>query len=245
MIPLSAFVLMSSSGGRDDGRTGSPGDGGASCATCHTGGSSGVSVAITTNIPTGGYQTNTEYDITVTSTSATSVNGFQLTAEKTSDNSKIGTFTAGTGSRVTSNRITHTSGGQKTWSFKWTAPATDQGIIKFYAATVAANGNGGFDSGDLVATTSTADVVALGLSKEQQLDFAMYPNPSADFLNIQLPTGTSNADVKLFDVTGRLMKSANVSSATNRINVRDLSTGMYVLKIETDGKIGSKQFVKK
>ncbi len=244
LIPFSALVLMSSSGGRDDGRTGSPGDSGATCATCHTGGTSGTSVAITTNIPAGGYATSTEYDITVTTSSSESKHGFQLTAEKTSDNGKIGSFTAGTGSRVISSRVTHSNPDQSTWSFKWTSPATDVGNVKFYAASVAANGNNTNDSGDKVVTTSTSDFSVLGLSKEVQLDFAMYPNPSTDYVTVQLPSGSLKADVSVFDLAGRLMKTSSITSSSNKIDVQDLSTGMYILKIESEGKVGSKQFLK-
>jgi len=245
LIPVSAFILMSSSTGRDDGRTGSPGDGGNSCSTCHTGSSSGTTVAITTNIPNEGYQTSTEYDITVTTTSSLSNHGFQLTAEKTSDDSKIGTFTAGTGSRVTNARITHSDDSQSSWSFKWTSPATDVGDFKFYAATVAANGNNSNDAGDEVATTSTAGFSVLGLAKEVQLDFAMYPNPSSDYLVVQLPSGSLKAAISVFDLAGRLMKTSSITSSANKVDVQDLSTGMYILKIESEGKTGSKQFIKK
>jgi len=244
LIPVSAFILMSSSTGRDDGRTGSPGDGGNSCATCHSGSSSGTSVAITTNIPNEGYQTNTEYDITVTTTSSASSHGFQLTAEKTSDNSKIGSFTAGTGTRVTSSRITHSGDSQSSWSFKWTSPGTDVGDFKFYAAAVAANGNSSNDSGDEVALTSTAGFSVLGLSKEVQLDFAMFPNPSSDHITIQLPSGVSKADLNVFDISGRLVLQSNIISQNQLVNVTDLSSGIYVVKIQSEGKVGSRQFIK-
>lgn len=244
LIPFSAFILMSNSGGRDDGRTGSPGDGNASCAACHTGGTSGTSVAITTNIPAGGYQTSTEYDITVTTSSSASRHGFQLTAEKTSDNGKVGSFTAGANTRVTGDRITHSNATQNTWTFKWTSPATDVGNVKFYAASVAANGNGGADSGDKTVTTSTSDFSVLGIAKEKQLDFALYPNPSSNNINIQLPTGVSKAEVNLFDISGRLVKSATVTSSSQLVDVKDLSSGVYVLKIQSEGKVGAKQFIK-
>ncbi|NVK52301.1 MAG: T9SS type A sorting domain-containing protein [Flavobacteriaceae bacterium] len=243
LIPATAFVLMSSSGGRDDGRTGSPGDGGQTCTACHSGGSFGASLSITTDIPAGGYEANKEYNITVTNSSSASAHGFQLTAEKSSDNSKVGTFAAGSGSRVSGSRITHSSDGQSSWSFKWTAPATAVGNVKFYAASVAANNNGG-TSGDQVVTASTGDFSVLGISKENLLDFAMYPNPSKDFLTVQLPSGSAKATVRVFDLSGRELKTATISSNTDKVNVANLSTGVYLLKVDSEGKIGSKQFIK-
>ena len=245
MIPLSAFILMSSSTGRDDARTGSPGDGGATCTACHGGGSFGASINISTNIPGGGYETSTEYDITVNVSSSASAHGFQITAEETSGNSKVGTFVAGTGSRVTGagKRVTHSNPNQNSWMFKWTSPSSDQGSIKFYAAGNAANGNGA-TSGDQIVTTSTSGFTVLGLSTVSKLNFTMFPNPSKDYLTIQLPTGVLNADVQLFDITGRLLKTSNGIASNKQIDVQDLSSGIYILKITAEGKSGTKQFIK-
>ena len=244
LIPFSALVLMSSSGGRDDGKTGSPGDGGVTCSQCHSGGDFGLSPTITTNIPAAGYEVNTAYTITVTG-AASAAGGFQLTAEKLSDNSKVGTFTAGTGSRVTGQRITHSNLSNSSWTFTWTSPGTAQSNIKFYAAVNAANGDGG-TGGDEIATTSTGSLHALEITADKQLDFEMYPNPSSDFIKIQLPSGILNGTVKIMDIRGRVLQTTRISSISfNEIDVRNLSKGMYLLKIESDSKIGLQQFIKK
>jgi len=246
MIPFSAFLLMSSSGGRDDGRTGSPGDGSASCVSCHTGGNFGASISITTDIPSGGYQTNTQYAISVNISSSASAHGFQLTAERISDDAKVGSFVAGSGSRVTGSRVTHSASNQNSWSFHWTSPATQQGSVKFYAAGNAANGNGSANDGaDQTVTTSTSAIAVLGVSREAQFDFAMYPNPATEYVNIQLPTEISKAEVNVYDLTGRLLKTAMITSEMQVIDVRHLSTGIYVLQIHADGKTGTQQFLKK
>ena len=101
---------MSNSSGRTSGSSGSPGDGGKTCTDCHAGGNFSASLQITDDIPAGGYELNTDYNITVTNTSTASKHGFQVTAEKTSNDSKVGIFTAGTGSQAFSNDnyLTHT-----------------------------------------------------------------------------------------------------------------------------------------
>ncbi|MFL0204943.1 choice-of-anchor V domain-containing protein [Tenacibaculum maritimum] len=244
-IPISAFVLMSSSGGRNDGRTGSLGDGGASCATCHTGGASGASLAITTNIPSTGYDVNTVYDVTVALSSSTATSGFQLTAEKISDNSKIGTFITGTGSRVTGQRITHNGTNLKTWSFKWRSPSTSESLVKFYAAAVAANGNGVNDSGDKVVLATTGSIQSLGIEEAKRLNFSMHPNPSSEKeVTVQLPTEISTAKVDVYDISGKFIKSEEVSSRKDKITVKDLSRGTYIFRVAADGKLGAQQFIK-
>ena len=115
-IPLTAFVLMSNSGGRTGAYSGSPGDVN-NCTACHSGASvSESNITITTNIPSTGYAFNTQYDVTITNTAGGSRNGFQVTAEKDSNNSKAGTFSVANGSNDTravngNSHITHTSSG--------------------------------------------------------------------------------------------------------------------------------------
>lgn len=249
LIPLTAFVLMAVSSGRDGGFSGSPGDSSNTCTNCHSGGNFGASATIQTELPSGGYALNTSYGIQVDITgSSANKHGFQITAERVSDNSKVGTFTVnGTDNKVVNGgtHVTHTSTGnsKSSWNFNWTSPTTDVGEVKFYVAALAANANGN-TSGDQVVTATSGNFNVLSLAKEDQIDFAMYPNPSIDYLIVQLPSGSLEADVTVFDISGRLVKNSAITSSSNRVDVKDLSSGLYVLRINSEGKTGSKQFIK-
>ena len=75
------FILLfsSNSGGFDSDRTGSPNSGGATCASCHVGGTGGGSVVLT-NAPTT-YAYNMTYNMTLTVADADMQRaGFQITA---------------------------------------------------------------------------------------------------------------------------------------------------------------------
>ena len=243
-IPVSAFLLMSSSGGRSDAMSGSPGDGGATCAACHSGGNFGASVEITTNIPVTGYLLDTDYTINVNTTSSSSSHGFQLTAESSS-NVKIGTFTAGSGTRTVNNNKAITQSfpsGTGDWSFTWRSPSTDLGNVTFYTAVNAANGTGGI-TGDQVVTASTS-LPSLSTKSFNSLAFDMYPNPSKSDVTIDLPSASSKAKVEFYDYVGRLALSTTISSGNNKVNVNELSSGMYILKVTADDKIGTKKFIK-
>ena len=56
-----------------------------------------------------------------------------------------------------------------------------------------------------------------------QTDFAIYPNPTSDVLNI--PAGFS--DIKLFDITGRVVYTA--ASVESTIDLSTLTAGTYIL----------------
>ncbi|MDA9339557.1 T9SS type A sorting domain-containing protein [Polaribacter sp.] len=245
MIPTMAFILMSNSGGKTGAFSGSPGDGGTSCTSCHSGGSFGASVAITHNIPDTGYLLNTNYDVTVTGSSSASSHGFQMTAEKVSDNSKIGTLIAGSTSSLTNGNanITHSNASNNSWSYQWKSPATDEGRITFFAALVAANGNGA-TSGDQVVTGNSGQISSLSIADAKRLNFEMYPNPAVTELTIQLPSGANEANVEFYDYMGRLTLSQKISISDPQINVSNLSSGMYLLKVLSDDKIGTQKFIK-
>ena len=71
-------------------------------------------------------------------------------------------------------------------------------------------------------------------------NFTLYPNPVRNALNIKL--AESLEKVEVYSVLGRKV----LENYTSVINVSNLSSGMYLLKVYTqDGKVGIKRFVKK
>jgi hypothetical protein len=245
MIPTMAFILMSNSGGKSGAFSGSPGDGGTTCTGCHSGGNFGASVAITHNIPDTGYLLDTNYNVTVSASSSASEHGFQMTAEKVSDDSKIGTLIAGSTSSLTNGNanITHTNSSNSSWSFQWKSPATDEGRVTFFGALVAANGNGGF-TGDQVVTGDSGQISSLSIADAKRLEFEMYPNPAVTDLTIQLPSGANEATVEFYDSMGRLSLSKIIDISDPQINISNLSRGVYLLKVLSEDKIGTQKFVK-
>ncbi len=162
LIPL-VIILYANSSGSPGGKSGSPGDAGATCVQCHSGTANATSGWITSNIPPSGYVPGETYQITATGThSGVGSFGFELTAENTSGG-KVGTFAITDAPRTKlinqGNAVTHTfngttvSGNSSSWSANWTAPGTDIGQIRFYAAFNAANGNGN-TSGDVIYTST-------------------------------------------------------------------------------------------
>lgn len=155
-------TIQSNSSGAPAGHAGSPFDnGGATCSSCHSGGSFSPTVSVTTNIPAGGYVPGTTYQLTATvSAVGASKFGFQTTAQGLGG-TQLGTLVSTSGQTQLlsgSKYITHTSSGNsgtgtKTWTFNWTAPNPAAGTVPFFTAFVAANNNGQ-NSGDVVSTST-------------------------------------------------------------------------------------------
>ncbi len=61
----------------------------------------------------------------------------------------------------------------------------------------------------------------------------VYPNPTSNEINIITNNLSGNMNVKLYSVTGKLMINENVdASLNNKIDVRNLQDGIYMLTIE-------------
>jgi len=231
--------------------TGSPGDGYDDCTLCHdtNPGNFSLVTTINTNIPVTGYVLGQTYTINLT-TSSTGASGwgFELTAEK-AGGTKVGVYnmTGATGSPkiITSGgSVTHSNDTFDTWSFNWTAPSVDEGDITFYAAVLAANGSG--TGGDQVVTTSkVVSASTLSIDEKNSLAFDIFPNPISNQLNIKLPNEISDGSVEIFDFSGKSVFKSKVNRFENVLNLNSLSSGMYIIKLTTEDRIGIKKLIKK
>jgi len=73
-------------------------------------------------------------------------------------------------------------------------------------------------------------------------DFLIYPNPAKSFLAIRLPSTADRKELKIFDVSGKLVKVAEkVTSAQEhknevRISLKGMNPGIYFLRIGKETK---------
>lgn len=245
IVPILGFLFISSSGGMSGGLSGSPGDSGNTCSQCHNGGNFNAVANISSNIPASGYVAGNVYSVTLSVVSSSSKHGFQLTAENQSG-SKMGTFSAGTGSQTvnSSKAVTHTSAGtsQTSWTFNWTAPSTANSSVVFYAAVNATNSN--FNStGDQVVTTQR---VFEALSNENILSnkYKLYPNPTVDIININGLDNAINTQISILNYFGQTLKVIDLKANQSSIEVSDLEPGMYFLLFKNESQKSITTFVK-
>ena len=99
-------------------------------------------------------------------------------------------------------------------------------------------GNGAQDGVAFWSTLGLGDV-------EITERFKLYPNPSKEFLNVQLELSSTAGTLEIYDVLGKQIHSQTINTNTVApINVSDWDGGMYVVKISSDTGTTSKRFVK-
>ena len=73
-------------------------------------------------------------------------------------------------------------------------------------------------------------------------NFEVYPNPVNDVLNVI--SAESIDMVKIYDLTGRIVKQAAPNKANFNVDVADLSNGVYLVKLNADNKEVTTKLIK-
>ena len=73
-------------------------------------------------------------------------------------------------------------------------------------------------------------------------DLLIFPNPTTDFLQIKNKEGNAFNQYWVYNTQGQVMKSGSVEG---QISTKSLSSGLYILKVESEEEIFVKYFIKK
>lgn len=89
-------------------------------------------------------------------------------------------------------------------------------------------------SDDIVLST---DVIA------KELGFNVYPNPVKDIVTLE-NSQLKNTKVTLIDMSGRVLLSIKANNSLNQINLSNLSSGVYLMKVITDSYTFEERIIK-
>lgn len=244
-----AFIAeYKNASGAPAGRTGAPGE--QTCTACHAGTAQNGD-AITTltlrnaqgNVVTS-YMPDSTYDANFIIDNAAVKKGFQIVALVDDNNTQAGNMiaTAQTTVLTQSGRkyVTHKSSSNTTttgWSFKWKAPSSNVGDVRFYAASNVSNNNGSdsgdqiFLSQDVVSYNPTASVKDLS----QQMNFSAFFAAQTGTLNLSFDSRISGEGfVNLVDLGGKSVFNNHfgaVKIGSNQEKVllpAELGNGIYI-----------------
>lgn len=257
-LSLAGFIVIAASPLHNQGEVGSTGSPGESdCSGCHKGGVAG-SVTIS-GIPDWKYKLDSTYHITVTvSQISATMFGLGVEALKKSDNTDAGLFTitdAGTQLLPGNGRqnVVHktdggkvTTSGSRAFTFDWKAPATDEGVVTFYVASIA----GPADASMSTKTTYTksqlvnSPTTTVGIEKLTSVSgFSIYPNPVKDVINISFINSVNgNVKATLHSINGQKVadlfnENMPKGAVEKHIAVSDKWVeGTYFMQMEQGGK---------
>jgi hypothetical protein len=71
--------------------------------------------------------------------------------------------------------------------------------------------------------------------------FNMYPNPTENVLNIN--TKASNAELEIYNITGKIVFTKTLVQGKNSINVSNLPSGIYLTRFISENKVDTKKLI--
>lgn len=75
--------------------------------------------------------------------------------------------------------------------------------------------------------------------------FSVYPNPVKETLNITAKNSIELKSIAIYDILGQLVIAVPNAENISKIDVSNLRTGNYILKVKTDNGTSSAKFIKK
>lgn len=94
---------------------------------------------------------------------------------------------------------------------------------------------------DIAFSTTSLSVNSLEYTQET---ITLHPNPVKDILNLNIANASGSYKVFVTDLTGRDVKSFELNSNTQSIDVADLQLGHYIIKAINNDKVFSSRFMK-
>ncbi len=252
------------------GYTGSPVDQSATCNSCHNGGNYGASAGLEVFDATGttavsSYELGKQYTIrlTISVSTGTPVGyGFQMIDLRQSNNVNVKGFlpTAQQTTGIAVNTITSTGNvyaehstrlNTKIINVKWKAPSTNLGVIVFYAAANAVNGNGA-ESGDspTSGTSTQLSPMTTGINElGEHINIQLSPNPTPSNVLVSLDSKVSKSlKIQMTDLSGRIVLSENwsVTMGQNQrtLDLHTFAKGAYMVQVVDNQSIVSKKILK-
>jgi len=80
------------------------------------------------------------------------------------------------------------------------------------------------------------------LAKRQELQVKVFPNPVDKYLSVSVTPEDAGAEVSIYDLTGQVQIR---TLQTERIDITDLSKGVFIVQVKTNGKIYSSRITKR
>lgn len=93
-----------------------------------------------------------------------------------------------------------------------------------------------------VLQADKVSLATLGIVDKQGIKWNIYPNPAQDqiFVKSEVPIQT----IAIHDISGRKLIEVNAKSSFERVNISSLTTGTYLLFIQTEKGIAVRKFLK-
>ncbi len=89
------------------------------------------------------------------------------------------------------------------------------------------------------------NITGIKINIDSGNDFTVYPNPAKNNISIKFKTESIVNTISIYDITGKLVMIVQGNSEDNlNIDIKDLNTGVYLLKLKSINTVIVKKFIK-
>ena len=101
-----------------------------------------------------------------------------------------------------------------------------------------------FGNSGLAAYNENGIPISINQNKTTENVVKIFPNPTNDFLNIETLNNVKISSIEIFNMQGKLVLSERITNDQNKVDVRDLNVGVYIVRIYTDRGIVVNKMIK-
>lgn len=120
---------------------------------------------------------------------------------------------------------------------------------KFPVMTVAIDINNDPSTGsDTSITVAGNQIITVGINDRNfNSEYAIYPNPAKDNITVKLSNASNNnCAIEIYNLTGQLVRTANLGTASaieNKVSLSGLGSGLYIVKTQLGDKVSSRRLI--
>ncbi len=100
---------------------------------------------------------------------------------------------------------------------------------------------GNFDYGEVEDYTVNIGAKSYSTSASS---LYIYPNPANDVITVYLKELNKSANIQIFSITGSLVKEVRISDLYNKVNISDLPSGIYNIRMIYNGEVLNGKFIR-
>ena len=93
---------------------------------------------------------------------------------------------------------------------------------------------------DLVEQNITCSSLPVGIDDVEEIDFTIFPNPSSSIVHIN--SEFSIEEIQILNLSGQQMPIKRINS--DKLDVSNLATGIYFIKVKSEGRETVRKFMK-
>ncbi len=92
--------------------------------------------------------------------------------------------------------------------------------------------------------TGTASKMEDDVAVSYDKNVSLYPNPANQSLNVYIEDLQTRAEIRIYDASGKVVLQKMTSSMNTGLDISEIPTGVYLIRVNHDNKVSSIKFVK-